>query len=532
MFRKLTAVGAMTVLVACSESEPLGPSEPAPTGLAAEILLPPGFKIEEFARDIVRPRSLTLGDDGTVYVGTYFFTAGLTSPVYALIDRDRDYRVDEIKEIRNGWGTPNGIDYHDGSLFVSNEHQVWRIDEIEDTLDNPQPQLIYDGLPSRAETAEATDVGHFWRYLRYGADDRIYIPVGTRWSFLVGAHTANDLDDDWRYSTIVRMDPDGSNVEVFANGVRNSMGMDFHPATGDLYFTDNQASWPFTDARFYDIPPDEVNRATTSGQDFGFPYMHGRLEDPLIGSDAPPGLTEPIHEFDGHTAPLGMRFYTGDMFPAEYRGAIFVAEHGTEPTTPTTSRTQVSGDRISVIRLGPDGSPVDYEVFARITFRSNSSYTRRPVDLLVMPDGSLLVRSTRALASLILVVSAAPLAAQEHQHEEMHQEMASVEYLGENPGLPFSEAVRVGSVLYLSETRQTMENIKAVLETYGSSIDRVFKCTVFLADIREWAAMNEVYMTYFTHNKPARSAVAGSGLAMEARVEIECIATVDVPAGD
>jgi reactive intermediate/imine deaminase len=157
-------------------------------------------------------------------------------------------------------------------------------------------------------------------------------------------------------------------------------------------------------------------------------------------------------------------------------------------------------------------------------------------------------RRTRTLASLILLAGAAPLAAQEHQHEEMHQQMVSVEYLGENPGLPFSEAVRVGSVLYLSgqigtqadmtlvdggvqpETRQTMENIKAVLEKYGSSIDRVFKCTVFLADIREWAAMNEVYMRYFTHNKPARSAVAGSGLAMDARVEIECIATVDAPA--
>ncbi|MDH3732222.1 MAG: PQQ-dependent sugar dehydrogenase, partial [Gemmatimonadota bacterium] len=386
MFRKLAAVTCLPAALACAETGlPSGPGNGPPTGLEADFNLPDGFRIEEFARDVTRPRSLALGDDGTVYVGTYFFTAGLTSPVYALIDREGDYRVDEIREIRNGWGTPNGVDYHDGSLFVSNEHQVWRIDDIDSTLDNPQPHLLFDGLPTRAETAEATDVGHFWRYLRYGPDDRLYVPVGTRWSFLVGAHTANDLNDDWRYSTIVRMDPDGSNVEVFATGVRNSLGMDFHPSTGDLYFTDNGASWPFSDPRFYDIPPDEVNRATGPGQDFGFPYVHGRLPDPLIGASAPGGLVPPVYEFEGHTAPLGMRFYTGDMFPPEYQGAIFVAEHGTEPTTPTTSRSQVSGDRISVIRLGPDGTPNDYEVFASIVYNSNSAYRRRPVDLLVMP---------------------------------------------------------------------------------------------------------------------------------------------------
>ncbi len=380
----------LCVVLACN-SDPIDPSDPPPTGLAADISLPAGFKIEEFVTGITRPRSLALGSDGTVYVGTYFFTKGVTSPVYALTDPDRDYRIDQIKEIRNGFRTPNGVDYHDGSLFVSDEDRVWRIDDIEGTIDNPQPQLIYDGLPSRAETEEATNVGHFWRYLRYGPDDKIYIPVGTRWSFLVGAHTANDLDDDWRYSTSVRMNPDGSGVEVYATGVRNPMGMDFHPSTGELFFTDNQASWPFNDPRFYDIPPDEVNHAVGIGQDFGFPYVHGQLPDPLIGEQAPQGLTGPTFEFEGHTAPLGMRFYTGDMFPPEYQGAIFVAEHGTEPTTPTTSRSQVSGDRISVIRLGPDGSVIDYEVFGQFAYTSNANYRRRPVDLLVLPDGSLLV---------------------------------------------------------------------------------------------------------------------------------------------
>lgn len=154
-----------------------------------------------------------------------------------------------------------------------------------------------------------------------------------------------------------------------------------------------------------------------------------------------------------------------------------------------------------------------------------------------------MTRRTITLTALFVAL-AAPVAAQEHEHEERHDDMHSVEYLGENPGLPFSEAVRVGNMLYLSgqigtqpdgtligggiqaETRQTMENIKTVLEKYGSSIDRVVKCTVFLADIAEWPAMNEVYITYFTQHKPARSAVAGSGLALNSRVEIECMATV------
>jgi 2-iminobutanoate/2-iminopropanoate deaminase len=158
------------------------------------------------------------------------------------------------------------------------------------------------------------------------------------------------------------------------------------------------------------------------------------------------------------------------------------------------------------------------------------------------------MRRRITLASLLAVAGVLPLAGQEHQHEEMHEQMMSVEYLGENPGLPFSSAVRVGSMLYLSgqigtgadglvsggiqpETRQTMENIKAVLEEYGSSINEVVKCTVFLADIAEWPAMNEVYVTYFTKHKPARSAVAGSGLALNARVEIECMATIGLASG-
>ena len=194
----------------------------------------------------------------------------------------------------------------------------------------------------------------------------------------------------------MRLNPDGSDLEAFADGVRNSMGMDFHPVTGELWFTDNGPSWPFTDSRFYDIPPDELNRVTAAGQHFGFPYVHGQLLDPVIGADAPEGHRAPAYEFQAHTAPLGARFYTGSSFPERYHGALFVAEHGTEATTPA-SREQVDGDRISVIFLDPDGRVEAYEVFAdNFMLGDNSSYNRRPVDLLVLPDGSLLVTDDQA----------------------------------------------------------------------------------------------------------------------------------------
>ncbi len=400
-------VCAVVLATACGDGE--GPTPPAPLPPPSEVItLPPGFEINIYARNLVRPRSLALGDSGTVFVGTYWFTKGLTSPIYAVRDTDGDHVVDLVKEIHNDFNTPNGIDFHDGALYVVDEDRVFRIDSAEikvlntpefaPVVPDPNPVLLFDGLPSRVETDSATHLGHWWRYLRYGPDDKLYITVGTRWSFEVGAHTAQDLDDDERYSTVVRVDPAGGGFEVFATGVRNSMGLTFHPDTDELWFTDNGASWPFTDSRFYDIPPDELNAVPTQGMNFGFPYVHGRLADPLIGDQAPADLSAPRFEFEGHTAPLGLRFYTGNMFPAEYRNALFIAEHGTEASTPAT-RAQVSGDRISVIRLDASGEPISYEVFADGFLPpgvTNAGYTRRPVDLLVMPDGALLISDDQA----------------------------------------------------------------------------------------------------------------------------------------
>ena len=395
---------ALTVLLPCcvaacggdgGEALPQQNNTP-PQSLQEQIILPPGFNIEIWAEGITRPRSLALGDNGTVFVGTYFFVKGLTSPVYALKDTDNDKRADRVWQIRNNFNTPNGIDFHDGTLYIVDEDRVFRIDDVEQNLDNPSIRQIYAGLPSRAETDAATNVGHWWRHLVYGPDDKLYITVGTRWSFLVGAHTANDLNDDPQYSTIVRMSPTGRDFEIFADGVRNSMGLAFHPVTGDLWFTDNGPSWPFEDPRFYDIPPDELNRATEPGMHFGFPYVHGELRDPLIGQEAPAGWIAPAYPFAAHSAPLGLTFYTGTSFPQEYHNQIFVAEHGTEATTPAPLN-KLHGDRISLIKLDDAGNVVGYDVFADGFRRgSNADYTRRPVDLLVMPDGSLLVSDDEA----------------------------------------------------------------------------------------------------------------------------------------
>ena len=266
-----TVLGAVALLIVTGCDDGIGPAGSANLAVEDQIQLPDGFHISLWADNTVRPHSLALGDAGTVFVGNYFFTQGVTSPVYALRDTDGDGDADQVWALSNEMGTPNGIEYHDGTLYVVDEHRVLRIDDVENNLSNPTFVTVYDGLPSRAETDQATDVGNWWRYLRYGPDDKLYVSVGTRWSFLVGEHTANDLDDPAVYSTIVRMNPDGSSLEIFADGVRNSMGMDFHPTTGDLWFTDNGASWPFNDSRFYDIPPAELNRATAPGQHFGFP---------------------------------------------------------------------------------------------------------------------------------------------------------------------------------------------------------------------------------------------------------------------
>jgi glucose/arabinose dehydrogenase len=332
-----------------------------------EVKLPPGFQIDIYADKVENARSMILGDKGTLFVGTR-----RKGNVYAIIDSNGDHQADEVITLAEGLNMPNGVAFRDGSLYVAEVSRVLRFDNTEGRLKNPpKPAIVRDDFP--------TDKHHGWKFIRFGPDGKLYVPVGAP------CNVCEKSDE--RYSTIMRMKPDGSNVEIFAHGVRNTVGFDWHPASKELWFTDNGRDWMGDDR-----PPDELNHGPRKGMHFGFPYCHGgTIPDPDYGSKrrcnefAPPAM-----QLDPHVAALGMRFYSGTMFPPEYRSQIFIAEHG------SWNRTVPIGYRITLVRLNGNQA-VKYEVFAEGWLKNGRAWGR-PVDVLVMPDGSLLVSDDRANA--------------------------------------------------------------------------------------------------------------------------------------
>jgi glucose/arabinose dehydrogenase len=330
-----------------------------------DITLPPGFSINIYADNVENARSLVLGDSGTLFVGTR--SAG---KVYAVLDRNHDARVDEVITIAEGLNMPNGVAFREGSLFVAEVNRVLRYDRIESRLINsPKPVIVTDSFPK--------DSHHGWKFIRFGPDGKLYVPVGAPCNV---CERINPI-----YASITRINADGSIPEIFAHGVRNTVGFDWHPNTGELWFTDNGRDWLGDD-----LPPDELNRAPRKGMHFGFPYCHGgTIADPEFGSKrkceefVPPSIA-----LGPHVAALGMRFYTGTMFPDLYRNQIFIAEHG------SWNRTSPIGYRISLVRLH-GSQAISYEVFAEGWLKNGRAWGR-PVDVLVMPDGALLVSDDRA----------------------------------------------------------------------------------------------------------------------------------------
>jgi len=310
---------------------------------------------------------MTLGSNGTLFVGTRE-----KGRVYALLDHNNDNKADELITIARGLYMPNGVAFRNGSLFVAEVNRVLRFDEIETRLnDPPTPAVVYDGLPR--------DKHHGWKFIRFGPDGMLYIPVGA---------PCNVCEkDDERYATITRIKPDGTGLEIFAQGVRNTVGFDWHPETKELWFTDNGRDWLGDD-----LPPDELNHAPRKGLHFGFPYCHGKnIPDPKFGSKSPcREFVPPARELGPHVAALGMRFYTGNMFPAKYRNQIFIAEHG------SWNRSTPIGYRITLVRI-QNNRAVKYEAFAEGWFGGSRAWGR-PVDVLVMPDGALLVSDDRGNA--------------------------------------------------------------------------------------------------------------------------------------
>ena len=324
------------------------------------ITLPPGFHISIYADNIEGARSMALSPDGVLFVGTRG-----EGKVYAILDTNKDYKADEIITIASGLNMPNGVAFRNGSLYVAEISRILRYDNIEAKLHNPlKPVVIYDKFPP--------DTHHGWKFIRFGPDGKLYVPVGA---------PCNICERPDPYESITRMNPDGSDFEIYARGIRNSVGFDWDPGTKELWFTDNGR-----DLLGDNIPPDELNHAPHKGMNFGFPYFYGdNIPNPEFkdaGKD-PSKYTPPAQDLGPHVASLGMRFYTGKMFPAEYRDQIFIAEHG------SWNRSHKIGYRITLVKL-KDNKPVSYSVFAQ-GWLKGESVSGRPVDLQIMPDGSMLV---------------------------------------------------------------------------------------------------------------------------------------------
>jgi glucose/arabinose dehydrogenase len=329
-------------------------------GNPSDIKLPPGFKIEVYAENVPNARSMTLSPEGVLFVGTR------ESRVYAVVDTNKDYKADNVITIASGLNSPNGVAFRNGSLYVAEISKVWRYDNIENNLNNPpDPVLISDGFP--------TDGHHGWKFIAFGPDNKLYVPVGAPCNICL-------RDDDDRYASIMRMNPDGSELEVFAHGIRNTVGFTWHPGTQELWFTDNGR-----DMLGDNVPPDELNRAPSAGLHFGYPFVHGGdIPDPDFGESVDINqYVKPVQKLGPHVAALGMRFYTGNMFPEEYRNQIFIAEHG------SWNRSKKIGYRVMLVKLNGNEA-VSYEPFAE-GWLQGESVSGRPVDVLVMPDGSMLV---------------------------------------------------------------------------------------------------------------------------------------------
>ncbi|WP_368620921.1 sorbosone dehydrogenase family protein [Paraburkholderia sp. BR13444] len=339
-----------------------------------KIKLPPGFHIEVLSDDVPSARAMTLSPKGILYVGSN------DGHVYAL--ELRNGRVTGRHVIASGLQMPAGVAWRDGALYVSAVSKIVRFDAIDSHLnDPPKPVVVTDKLP--------TDTHHGWKFIAFGPDGKLYVPQGAPCNIC-------ERDPD-RFALIGRMDPDGSHYEVVARGIRNSVGFAWHPVTHELWFTDNGR-----DLLGDDIPSDKLSRASRVGMNFGFPYCHGGdTPDPEFGKDHPcSDFTPPVVKLGAHVAALGMRFYDGPMFPADYRNNIFIAEHG------SWNRSKKVGYRVVRVITDPDGSHARQQVFAEGWLQPGESVWGRPADVLPLPDGSLLISDDTAGAIYRVTYSA------------------------------------------------------------------------------------------------------------------------------
>lgn len=388
-FLALTALAGLTCAVSAQQAAPAAAAPPPAwkQGMSAEqansplhpfaghvtgrpaselpmnkLKLPDGFKIEVWADGVPDARSLALGDNGTVFVSNRVQTS-----VYAIVNNGGKR---EVKTVFKGLKSPNGIVFDKGSLFVAERHRITRFDDIENKLANPGTgTVVIDNLDPNNQP------GHFWKYMAMGPDGKLYFNIGNPQN--ISMPTYNE-------AAILRVDAKTGNMENFAQGVRNSVGMAFHPVTGDLWFTEHARDWMGND-----LPSDELNVAKTKGQHFGFPFCHqGDVPDPIFGKNRSCSeFTPPALNLGAHMAPVGMKFYTGNMFPAEYKNSMLIAQKG------SWNREIKQGYNLIRVSLDASGKPTRHTFLEGFleNDRADPPMWGRPTDVLQMKDGSILL---------------------------------------------------------------------------------------------------------------------------------------------
>lgn len=335
-----------------------------------QIKLQPGFKIEVWAADVPNARSMAISDNGIVFVGNR-----QEKNVYALVDENGDGTADTKFILAEGLKMPNGVAYKDGDLYVAEVSRILRFKDIKNTLNNPSFEVVYDQYPSKTH--------HGWKFIAFGPDGLLYVPVGAPCNICES--------EEEIFASITRLDvtKSGSKPELVAHGVRNTVGFDWHPETKEMWFTDNGR-----DMLGDDTPDCELNRLTEDGQHFGYPYWHaGTVKDPDFGSKGKEvsAYVAPAAKLGAHVAPLGMRFYEGEMFPATHKNQAIIAKHG------SWNRSKKSGYEVVMAKIDATGKVTGQEVFATGWLdEASQEVWGRPVDVQELPDGSLLISDDMA----------------------------------------------------------------------------------------------------------------------------------------
>ncbi len=324
-----------------------------------KLITPSGFNVDFYIQGIDNPRQMALSESGVIFVGSR--RAG---NVYAILDKNGDGKAETRWLVAEHLSQPSGLAYKDGDLYVADIGTIYRYKDILNHLDKPVKEVFFDELPD--------DMHHGWKFIRFSPDGHLIIPVGAPCN-ICEAPTK-------QHNRILSLDVNSKKLTVVAEGVRNSVGFDFHPQTAELWFSDNGR-----DMMGDDIPPDEINRVSQMGSHFGYPYVHGGdIKDPEFGQGKDPAnYVQPELKLGAHVAPLGIEFYNGKSFPSQYHNQLFVTEHG------SWNRSKKVGYKVAVATI-ENNNIVNYTPVISGFMKDEETFGR-PAAILELPDGSLLI---------------------------------------------------------------------------------------------------------------------------------------------